>query len=169
MEAHEVLYQRSLSFQSQAKLYAWIQRSRKTNLRHVLSITLRLTDVDLESLLEGPSSKRETRTSIWTLYKDDLQKLRRSLSSLPNLSRLNIIPPKIGHSLLLKDMYHFFLAEIPRRCPKLKGLTIDDSNELLKAVPALEEVHHVTFTTPISTAKTKAKAPTGSRTEDSAP
>lgn len=161
MEAHEVLYQRPSSFNTQAKLFAWIERSRIANLNRVRKITLRLTDVDLTSLLETPSSKRQTRTTVWSLYKDDLQKLEQSLSTLPNLSSLTIIPPKICHSHLLKNMYHTFLSEIPRRCPRLKRLEIYDSDNLLDTVPALKDVRHVTFTASSSKASVESKEDRG--------
>lgn len=146
IEAHEMLYHRTPTFHSQARFFAWISRSRARNLNRVRTITLRLTDVDLDSLLDELSGKRRTRTTIWSLYRNDLYRLEQSLSALPNLSRLTVVPPKIGHSLLLKDMYHSFLAEIPRRCPRLKELEICGSDSLIESVPALKDIRQVIFT-----------------------
>ncbi len=146
MEAQEVLYRRPTSFSSQAKLFAWVERSRATNLNRVRTVTLHLTDVDLDALLDQSASKRSTRTGVWSLYKQNLEMLNRSLSALPKLSSLTIIPPTIGRSHLLRNMYHSFLAEIPKRCPKLKRIEIHDSDELLHSVPQLNDIKDVIFT-----------------------
>lgn len=156
-EAREMLYHRTPTFDCQSKFFTWISKSSVRNLNRVRTITVRLTDVDLESLLDESSSKRRTRTTIWSLYRNDSHKLEQSLSALPNLSRLTIIPPELGHSLLLKDMYHSFLAEIPRRCLRLKELEISDSDSILEIVPALKEIRQVLFTDPDTSAMMKSR------------
>ena len=155
MEAHKVLYRRPSFFDSQAKLFAWIHTSRVQNLNRVRTITLRLSDVDLNTLLDQQRLTRHTRTSIWALYREELEQLEWSLSALPNLSTLTIVPPKIGCSQLLKNMYHIFLSEIPRRCPKLRQLEIHDSNDLLLSVPALKGVSGVRLLAPKSETNVK--------------
>lgn len=146
MEAREVLYQRAPNFDSQAKLFTWIAKSTARNLNRVRTITLRLTDVDLNSLLEDSGPKRRTRSTLWSLYVRDRERLEQSLSALSNLSKLTIVPPQIGHSQLLKNLYHSFLAEIPRRCPRLKQMEIYDDERLLETVPELKKVRRVIFT-----------------------
>lgn len=59
---------------------------------------------------------------------------------------LRIVPPGPSHSQLLKGMYLSLLALLPRRCPKLKNLTIDDSDAVLQKVPSLKRIASVTFT-----------------------
>lgn len=157
MEAREVLYRRTLTFDSQAKFFAWISRSSARNLNRVRTMTLSLIDVDLDSLLEDSSCGRRTRATIWSLYHNDLNRLEQSLSALPNLSRLVVIPPQIGQSQLLKNMYRSFLAEIPKRCLRLKELEVCDFDSLLETIPELKEVRQVTFTDPSRKATIKVE------------
>ena len=160
MEAQEILYKRHASFDAQAKLFAWIRRSRTANLSRVRSITIRLTDVDLSALLEPPTARRQTRTSIWTLYKDDLEKLEQSLSSLPNLARLTVTPPRIGRSSLLRGLYHEFLSSVPKRCPRLRHLDLHDTEEVLECVPEIKTAGFVTrFVKTSTTASIPRKSP----------
>ena len=145
-EAQEVLYQRPASFTSQAKLFDWIERSSRPNLQRVRTLTLRLTDVDLTPLLVSiDPSPRQTRSSAWALYHDELQQLDDALSSLTKLSVLTVIPPRLGRSEFLKNLYHSFLAAIPKRCRTLKRLELHDSEDVLEAVPSLANVPVVTF------------------------
>lgn len=140
MEARPTLYKRPTSFPSQAKLFAWIDSSRKQDLKRVRTLTLRLTDIDLSPLLEEPSPKRQTRGSVWTIYQSELDRFDDALKALPNLSSLTITPPKPNRSQLFKGLYHSLLALIPQRCPKLKRFELQDGDEILEAVPALKDL-----------------------------
>ncbi|KAK4547587.1 hypothetical protein LTR36_000544 [Oleoguttula mirabilis] len=142
MEAKPTLYQRHLTFASQANLFDWIGRSRSSNLKRVRTLTLRLCDVDLSPLFD---SKRPKGTNAWSLYQSHIEKLEHAFASLPNVSELTITPPKAGHSQLLRSMYLSILALIARRYPKLKRLTINDTAVVLEKVPGLKQIGNVDF------------------------
>ena len=146
MEARPTLYKRPTSFSSQAKLFEWIDRSRNQDLKRVRTLTLRLTDIDLSLLLDQSSPTRTTRASVWILYQSELERFDDALKALPSLSNLTIVPPKSGRSQLLKGLYHSLLGLIPKRCPKLGRLELQDSDEILEAVPSLKDVRGVTCT-----------------------
>lgn len=138
MEAQSTLYKRPTSFSSQAKLFAWIERSQQKDLKRVRTLTLRLTDIDLSSILEQPSNPADkSRPSVWTLYQTELERLDDACKALPKLSSLTILPPKSGRSQLAKGLYHSFLALIPSRLPQLSHLELQDGDEVLDALPAL--------------------------------
>jgi len=128
MEAQPILYQRPLTFSSQANLFLWIDRSRSCNLKRVKSLTLRLTDIDLTSLL--CLEHWHTRTSVWDLYQQELERLDNALEVLPNVEHLTIIPRRAMHSHLLRGMYRGFLSLIPQRCQRLKQLALEDDGEV---------------------------------------
>lgn len=146
MEARPTLYKRPTSFSSQAKLFEWIDRSRRQDLRRVRTLKLRLTDIDLSSLLDQSTPTRTTRASVWTLYQSELGRFDDALKALPNLSSLTIVPPESGRSQLLKGLYHSFLGLVTKRCPKLGRLELQDSDDILDAVPALKDVYGVICT-----------------------
>ncbi|KAK5125834.1 hypothetical protein LTR85_012110 [Meristemomyces frigidus] len=143
MEAKPTLYQRPLTFESQTQLYDWIERSRSSNLKRVRSLTLRLGDIDLSPLFD---SRPQTRTSAWSLYQGEVEKLHRAFSELPNVSDLTITPPEAGHSQLLRSMYLSSMALVPRLYPELKHLTVDDTEAVLEKVPCLTQLSSVSFT-----------------------
>jgi len=147
MEARPTLYQRPLSFTSQTDLFAWIGRSRSTNLKRVRDLTLRLTDVDLSPVLSP--DHRQTRMSVWALYQSELERMDHALASLPNLAALTITPPGPSHSQLLRGMYFSILALIPQRHPKLHSLVIEDTIELLEKVPTLHQLASIQCTVPV--------------------
>ncbi|KAK4902929.1 hypothetical protein LTR27_000868 [Elasticomyces elasticus] len=146
MEAVPVLYQRPLAFDAQASLFAWIERSRSSNLKRVHTLDLHLTDVDLQPLLD--QDRRSTRTSVWALYQSELERLDHALKALTGLHELKVTPPGASHSMLLSSMYLSFLARIPMHCPKLRRLILKDDQEVLNKVPALRSLASVEFITP---------------------
>ncbi|KAK3632710.1 hypothetical protein LTR56_016180 [Elasticomyces elasticus] len=146
MEALPVLYQRPLAFDAQASLFAWIERSRSSNLRRVHTLDLRLTDVDLRQLLD--QDRRSTRTSVWALYQSELERLDHALKALTGLHELTVTPPGASHSMLLSSMYLSFLARTPMHCPRLSRLILKDNEEVLNKVPALRSLASVEFITP---------------------
>ncbi|KAK5710212.1 hypothetical protein LTR17_019047 [Elasticomyces elasticus] len=146
MEALPVLYQRPLTFVSQLSLFAWIDRSRSSNLKRVHSLDLRLTDVDLGPLLD--QDRRSTRTSVWALYQSELERLDHALKALTGLHELTVTPPGASHSMLLSSMYLSFLARVPMHCPRLRRLTLKDHEEVLNKVPALRSLPLVEFSRP---------------------
>lgn len=167
MEAQAVLYQRPTSFSSQAKLFAWIERSRRTNLERVRTLSLRLTDIDLSPFFEAGITQRRKRMSAWSMYQTELERLEQALISLPNLSRLTIIPPRLGRSQLLKGLYRSFLGMIPHKCQKIRQLELHDSDEILKSVPALRDVRAVTFTEPtLKSSSISSTSKSGSETAE---
>ncbi|KAK3115461.1 hypothetical protein LTR53_005163 [Teratosphaeriaceae sp. CCFEE 6253] len=143
-EALPTLYQRRLTFDSQADLFAWLNRSRSTNLQRVRSLTLKLTDVDLAPVLDP--EPRYSSISVWTLYQRELERLDEALSALPNITSLTVAPPTARHSQLLRGLYLSFLALIPQRLPKLVRLEIEDSPAVLETVPALKQLRTVVCT-----------------------
>jgi len=143
MEAQPTLYQRHLTFPSQASLFNWIERSRSINLSRVKILTLRLSDVDLSALLDEQNGRPATQPDVWTMYQDELEKLDRALESLPNIAELSVTPPKAGHSRLLRGMYLSFLGLIPHRYPRLKRLTVEDTEAILAKVPDLKDLGSV--------------------------
>lgn len=145
MEARPTLYKRPASFPSQAKLFDWIDDSRKQDLKRIRTLTLRLTDIDLSSLIDQSSPSTARETSLWARYQAELGRLDDALRALPNLSSLTIVPPKAGRSQLLKGLYHSFLSRIPRRCAKLKRLEVQDDEQILPSVPVLRQIREVVF------------------------
>ncbi|KAK5129447.1 hypothetical protein LTR08_003240 [Meristemomyces frigidus] len=143
MEAQPTLYQRPFTFASQATLFAFLARSRSVNLKRVRTLTLRLTDIDLSALLLDGT--RQTRTSVWRLYQEQLERLDQALASLPSVAELTVTPPRASRSQLLRGLYLSFLALIPRRYPHLKRLVVDDEEELLESVPGLRGLEDVCF------------------------
>ncbi|KAK5677242.1 hypothetical protein LTS10_010431 [Elasticomyces elasticus] len=146
MEALPVLYQRPLAFDSQPSLFAWIERSRSSNLKRVHTLDLRLTDIDLGPLLD--QDRRSTRTSVWALYQSELERLDHALKALTGLHELTVTPPGASHSMLLNSMYLSFLARIPMHSPRLRRLILKDNEEVLNKVPALNSLASVVFVTP---------------------
>ncbi|KAK1066255.1 hypothetical protein LTR74_007303 [Friedmanniomyces endolithicus] len=124
MEAQPIIYQRPLSFKSQANMFLWVDRSRSCNLKRVKSLTLRLTDIDLTPLL--CLEHWHTRTSVWDLYQQELERLDLALEVLPNIEHFAIIPPRARHSHLLRGMYLGLLSLIPQRCRRLEQLVVED-------------------------------------------
>lgn len=169
MEAQPLLYQRPIKLSSQAKLFDWIRRSRSSNLRQVKNLTLRLTDIDLSLLLDPDALQQDPPTSAWTLYNDEIVHLDRALRSLPGLTELTIIPPRIIHSQLLRSLYLSFLALIPKHYPRLRLLVIHDESTILDAVAALQGLPKVTFKDSAPSTQASSRSPhTNSQSSDSA-
>lgn len=148
MEASSILYLRPVSFPSQSKLFAWIERSRENDLKRVRTLTLRLTDIDLSPLLDPTASRPSGGQSAWSLYQQELERLDGALRCLPGIEQLSIIPPKRMQSSLLKGIYLSFLNQLSLRCPKLKYLTIHDKADVLQKVPSLSTISKVIFAEP---------------------
>jgi len=148
MEAQPLLYQRPIKLSSQTKLFDWLRRSRASNLKQVKNLTLRLTDIDLSPLLDPDIIRDEPQTSAWTLYNDEIVRLDRAFRSLPALTELTVIPPRIIHSQLLRGLYLSLLALIPKHYPRLRLLVIHDESTILEAVTALQGLLKVTFKEP---------------------
>lgn len=162
MEAQAVLYERHAHFDSQSSLFGWIERSRSSNLNRVKTLTLRITDIDLSSLLGPYEDQQHARASAWSLYQDELNKLDRALTALPGLLELTIKPPKHSHSQLLRSMYLSFLVLIPPRLSKLNHLIVDDNDEILTKIPQLRNVQRLSFTStskPAEPAESDRKVP----------
>ncbi|KAK3072207.1 hypothetical protein LTR53_007238 [Teratosphaeriaceae sp. CCFEE 6253] len=145
-EALPTLYQRRLTFNSQADLFTWLNRSRSTNLQRVRSLTLKLTDVDLAPVLDP--AQRYSSAGVWTLYQRELERLADALAALPKVTTLTVTPPTARHSQLLRGLYLSFLALIPRRLLKLARLEIEDSLAVLGTVPMLRQLKTVVCTVP---------------------
>ncbi|KAF2167083.1 hypothetical protein M409DRAFT_22517 [Zasmidium cellare ATCC 36951] len=138
MEASPTLYQRPVSFSSQATLTSWVERSQEADLKRVRTLSLRLTDIDMSSLFDNDLERTSPRPTAWRLYQRELEKLDRALRSLSGLRNLSIAPPEKIHSQLLKAMYLSFLAMIPTRLPVLSQLTIHDDESLMNKAPSLK-------------------------------
>ena len=148
MEALSTLYQRHITFGSQAELFAFIERSRSSNLSRVRTLSLRFTDINLSAVWED---KRQTRSSVWTLYQEELTRLDGALVALPSMTELTISPPTGSRSHLLRGLYLSFLALIPIRYPKLQHLYIDEAEAVLDKVPGLRELASVSLSIPAIT------------------
>lgn len=161
MEAQPLLYHRPIKHSSQSKLFEWIKRSRAQNLKHVRSLTLHLTDVDLHTLLltpnrpsaqpqhqnlnQKPTQPQQARPTAYSLYELELSHLDSSLRALPNLAEITLVPPRAMHSQLLRGMYLSLLALIPRLHPGLKLLVVHDDAVVLDIVTALRDLPKVLF------------------------
>ncbi|TKA82058.1 hypothetical protein B0A55_01501 [Friedmanniomyces simplex] len=163
MEAQSTLYQRPLTFASQAKLFAWIDRSRSWNLKRVKTLTLRLTDVDLSPLLDP--EQRHTRTSVWGLYQQELERLDHAMEVLPGIELLTISPPGPSHSHLLRGVYLSFLGLIQVRCQKLQLLVLEDDEAVADRVPTLRSIGSIGYIWPARrtdiTPSAKSSSPAG--------
>ncbi|KAK0304693.1 hypothetical protein LTR01_007192 [Friedmanniomyces endolithicus] len=133
MEAQPTLYRRPLVFASQANLFLWIDRSRSCNLKRVKSMTLRLTDIDLTPLL--CLQHRDTRTSVWDLYQQELERLDRELEVLPKLEHLTIVPPRAMHLHLLRVLYLSFLTSIHQWYPRMERPVVADDEAAFDTSP----------------------------------
>nr|OQO23936.1 hypothetical protein B0A51_11065 [Rachicladosporium sp. CCFEE 5018] len=153
MEAKPLLFARALTFPSQHKLVSWTAQHSQTDLNRVRDLTLRLSDIDLTSLLEG-----NPRGGVWSLYAVHLAELQSSLRHLPNLKKLTVVPPRNMHSTLLRGFYLTLLSMIPKLWPRLKLLVVHDDEGTLKAVPSLSQVAKVDL---IPTLKSGADARNG--------
>lgn len=156
MEAQPLLYQRPVKLSSQAKLFDWIDRSRAQNLRQVRHLSLHLTDIDLSPLLASDRSRSRDQNqnqnenspkppSAWSLYEDELARFDTALRSLPSLTEITIVPPRVMHSQLLRGMYLSLLALIPRLHPGLKLLVVHDDETILDVVKPLQGIPKVVF------------------------
>lgn len=147
MDTSSIIYDRPISFASQAKLFAWIDRSSEHDLQRVRHLTIQLTDVDLTPLCDptairhGGSSGNNNNTNnnsntsntttaptAWDLYQRELIHLDAALAALPTLETLTIRPPDQHRSMFVRSMYTCFVARIPLRCPRLKLLTLYNNN-----------------------------------------
>lgn len=144
MEAQPLLYQRPIKLTSQAKLFDWVDRSRSQHLKQVRHLTLQLTDVDL-SLSLDPTQQNERAHSAWTMYEKELARFDTALRSLPGLTEITIVPPRIMHSQLLRGMYLSVLALIPRLHASLKLLVVHDEASVQDMVKALQALPKVIF------------------------
>ncbi|KAH9810099.1 hypothetical protein Tdes44962_MAKER01072 [Teratosphaeria destructans] len=147
MEAHSSLYERDACFSSQSDLFTWIQQSRQSDLRKVKRLTLTLTDIDLSSLRQKSRSQRplSAYSAAWSLYVEELERLREALEALPMVTELAVLPPSGSQSKLLRGLYLAFLGLIARDCPGLRQLSIDDDEEIVRIVPELKSIPHVVF------------------------
>lgn len=145
IEAEPIRYQRPQSFSSQAKLFAWIDRSQPSNLERVRTLCLHLTDVDVSPLLQQAVGVPARFSNAWTIYNHELAKLDEVLRALPNLTNLTILPPKQRHAMSVK-FYRMFLQIIPSRCLKLKRLEIHDTKDVLHYAPMLKDIQEIIFT-----------------------
>lgn len=166
MEAQPLLYHRPIKHSSQSKLFEWIKRSRAQNLKHVRSLTLHLTDIDLQTILLSPNRRPPTQPqhqnpnqkstqpppqhhqitpTAYSLYELELSHLDSSLRALPNLAEITLVPPRAMHSQLLRGMYLSLLALIPRLHPGLKLLVVHDDAVVLDIVTALRDLPKVLF------------------------
>ncbi|EME88588.1 uncharacterized protein MYCFIDRAFT_192721 [Pseudocercospora fijiensis CIRAD86] len=146
METPVTRSHRPVNFLSQKKLFTWIEQSQQQDLARVRTLSLRLTDIDLSSLLDPILSggRRETQ-SVWSLYNTELERLDGALRCLPGLEHLTIVPPSNNKSSLLSGIYRSFLSQIPKRCPKVQHLIVHDHESLLETVPGLKNIHKVDF------------------------
>lgn len=140
MEASPALYQRPVSFSSQAKLISWVEKSEEGDLKRVRTLSLRLTDIDMSSLFDAGPSRKSSSTTAWGLHQQELQKLDQALRSLPGLQHLTIIPPERNNSQLLRSMYLSLLEMIPVRLPSLTQLTIHDDESLVQKLSSLKQL-----------------------------
>jgi hypothetical protein len=144
MDAETTLARYPAFFSSQARLFAWIERSRSTTLARVRSLTLQLTDIDLSPLLQSPSSQVDARLPAFGLYSEELKRLCDALAALPNLSNLTVVPPKGIRTTLLKGMYVSFLTTLPEKCKNLKQVQLYDDKDNLGSTFSLKDIE-VTF------------------------
>lgn len=148
MDTSSIIYDRPISFASQAKLFAWIDRSSEHDLQRVRHLTIQLTDVDLTPLCDptairhgggssgnnntnnnnSNTSNTTTAPTAWDLYQRELIHLDAALAALPTLETLTIRPPDQHRSMFVRSMYTCFVARIPLRCPRLKLLTLYNNN-----------------------------------------
>lgn len=145
IEAEPIWYQRPQSFSSQAKLFAWLERSLASNLERVRTLTLHLTDVDISPLLVHAALNPTRPSTVWPFYQMELGNLEHALQSLPNLTHLTIYPPGNNGSEFPKKFYRSFLRELPVQCPRLQQLELHDTNEILSKVPILNKIPELTF------------------------
>lgn len=123
-EAQTTLYQRPLSFPSQADLFSWIHRSSTRNLRRVRCLQLRLTDVDLSPLLDR--GLQHTGRSAWKLYQSELERLEHALRNLPNTAEWTVRLPRDSGSVFLRGLVSSFVKLLPHRLPLLQHLSLED-------------------------------------------
>lgn len=145
MEAQPEVYQRAITFSSQENLYKWLQSSPAPKTGQATSIVLKLTEIDLSPLVSTSGKRNPSNESAWALYQKDLEKLDRSLTRLPGLRHLTVIPPT-SPPTLLKGLYTSFLDLIARRCPELRELILQDDQRVIAAAPSLTHIAKVTFT-----------------------
>lgn len=149
MEESAKVFLRPVKFDSQQKLFAWIERSEQQGLARVRTLTLRLTEIDLSPLLDRRASNRNgTGPSAWNLYKLELERLDGALRFLPDLEHLTVVPPSKNKSSLLHGIYRSFLSQVPVRCLRLKCLTLYDHKNLLEKIPALSSLPQIDFEQP---------------------
>lgn len=138
MEASPALYQRPLSFPSQASFTSWVDRCQEADLKRVRTLSLRLTDIDMSSLFDEDFKRTNTPSTAWSLYQREIENLDRAFRSLSGLRHLSITPPETKHSQLLRAMYLSFLAMLYTQLPSLSQLTVHDDESLLGKVPSLK-------------------------------
>ena len=111
-EARKFLYQRPLTFRSQAVLYTWLANAPKELLSHVSKICLNVQDVDLNPILSAEDSIDQSctppRLMTWELYKAELARLEQALRRIPTVKSITIRAPSSQHSFL----YHKFMTGI---------------------------------------------------------
>ncbi|KAF2771219.1 hypothetical protein EJ03DRAFT_36868 [Teratosphaeria nubilosa] len=111
--------------------------------RRLLLIPIRPVQLDsTDSWSQRPS---KSYYAAWSLYVEELERLREALVALPLVTELAILPPSGSQSKLLRGLYLALLGLIARDCPGLRQLSIDDDEEILRIVPELEGIPHVVF------------------------
>lgn len=145
MESQPLVYQRPIKLPSQARLFDWIEHSRPQNLKQVRHLSIQLTDVDLSPLLVPNRPPDQSAPTASSLYENELARFDAALRSLPGLTELTVVPPRLLHSQLLRGMYLSLLALIPRLHPSLKLLIVHDDPAVLDVVSALQSLPKVVF------------------------
>lgn len=138
MDARTYLYERPLTFRSQAMLFDWLGASNPSDLRRVHTMTLGLTDIDMSSTF----SPGADRVSIWDLYTEELRKLGSAFEKLGNLETLTILPPRDTHSYLFLDLHRRFVDSLRTRLQMLETLNLPQGQPITAGPKRASSRHH---------------------------
>ncbi|KAF2262453.1 hypothetical protein CC78DRAFT_545791 [Lojkania enalia] len=147
-EAQKYLYQRPITFGSQAALFHWLNTTPERYRHVVTNITFALQDVDLKPLLspsKGDDLAPMPRLRAWEIYEIGLEELQESLEKLPNVRNMTIeaLPGRQSH--LYQDFLAKLLESLGRVYPGLHALSLEGNFhhqglEFLSVLPGLRSL-----------------------------
>jgi hypothetical protein len=128
-EARKFLYQRPLSFQSQAALHTWLGQNPQELLNHVFDITLHIQEVDLKPILNlrtiSPQHRSQPRLSTLKLYQLEINRIQQALSRIPNVKTITIRTLLGRPSYLYREFVDQILTILSTLHPSLRDLRLE--------------------------------------------
>lgn len=128
-EAHQLLFERPLSFRSQVALFEWLSAVPQKHVDRVTELSLNIQDVDLRSLLAGSALVSypgdPPRLLTWDVYEAELDRLLHALKKLSNVRKITIRAISGRQAFLYREFLQKFLRVLGFLFPDLLDLSLE--------------------------------------------